>query len=40
MSGLGLDFGNKDVSFGINYNITASEHSASHGVFGTFCYEF
>ncbi len=38
--GLGLDFGNDNLNFGLNYNIQASEHSTSHGVFGTVRYEF
>lgn len=38
--GLGLDFGNDNLSLGVNYNIQASEHSTSHGVFGTVRYEF
>lgn len=38
--GLGLDFGNNNLSFGLNYNIQASEHTTSHGVFGTARYEF
>ncbi|MDY0260747.1 MAG: autotransporter domain-containing protein [Desulfovibrio sp.] len=38
--GLGLDFGNNNLSFGLNYNIQASEHATSHGVFGTARYEF
>ncbi len=38
--GLGLDFGNDNLSFGVNYNIQASEHSTAQGVFGTVRYEF
>jgi uncharacterized protein with beta-barrel porin domain len=38
--GLGLEFGNRNLSFGVNYNIQASEHTTGHGVFGTFRYEF
>jgi hypothetical protein len=38
--GSGLDFGNGDVSFGLNYNLMFSEHTTGHGVFGTFRYEF
>ncbi|MDR2745308.1 MAG: autotransporter outer membrane beta-barrel domain-containing protein, partial [Desulfovibrio sp.] len=40
MGGIGLDFGNQNVSFGLNYNIQLSEHATAHGVFGTFRYEF
>lgn len=38
--GLGFDMKKDNVSFGINYNIQASEHRTAHGVFGTFRYEF
>jgi hypothetical protein len=38
--GISLDFGNQDVSFGLNYNLMLSEHATGHGVFGTFRYEF
>ncbi|MDR3358431.1 MAG: autotransporter outer membrane beta-barrel domain-containing protein, partial [Desulfovibrio sp.] len=38
--GIGLDFGNGDVSFGLNYNLMFSEHTTGNGVFGTFRYEF
>ncbi|MEG1456283.1 MAG: hypothetical protein RSC66_12020, partial [Comamonas sp.] len=38
--GVGLDVKKDNISFGINYNIQASEHTTAHGVFGTFRYEF
>jgi outer membrane autotransporter protein len=40
MGGLGLEFGSRNVSSGLNYNIQLSEHTTAHGVFGTFRYEF
>ncbi len=38
--GIGLDFGNENMSFGVNYNLLASEHETGHMVFGTFRLEF
>lgn len=38
--GIGFDVRKDNVSFGLNYNIQASEHSTAHGVFGTVRYEF
>lgn len=38
--GIGFDVQNDNLSFGINYNIQASEHRTGHGVFGTVRYEF
>ncbi len=38
--GLGLDFGNDTITFGINYNLLASEHETSHMIFGTFRIDF
>lgn len=38
--GIGLEMKKDNVSFGVNYNIQASEHRTGHGVFGTFRYEF
>ena len=38
--GLGFDFGNENITFGINYNLLASEHETGHMVFGTFRYDF
>lgn len=38
--GIGLEMKKDNVSFGINYNIQASEHRTGHGVFGTLRYEF
>ena len=40
MGQAGLEFGNDNVSFGVNYNVQAGAHSTAHGVFGTFRYEF
>uniref|UniRef100_UPI0013ECEF08 hypothetical protein n=1 Tax=Desulfovibrio sp. ZJ369 TaxID=2709793 RepID=UPI0013ECEF08 len=40
MGQAGLEFGNDNVSFGVNYNLQTGVHSTSHGVFGTFRYEF
>ncbi len=40
MGQAGLEFGNDNVSLGVNYNVQAGAHSTSHGVFGTFRYEF
>ncbi len=40
MGQAGLEFGNDTVSFGVNYNLQTGVHSTSHGVFGTFRYEF
>lgn len=38
--GLGFDMKSDNLSFGLNYNIQASEHRTGHGVFGTVRYEF
>ena len=38
--GLGFEVGKDNLSFGLNYNIQASEHRTGHGVFGTLRYEF
>jgi hypothetical protein len=38
--GAGLEFGNRNVSFGLNYTIQASAHTTAHGVLGTLRYEF
>lgn len=38
--GIGLEMKKDNVSFGVNYNIQASEHRTGHGVFGTLRYEF
>ncbi|MDR1777419.1 MAG: autotransporter domain-containing protein [Desulfovibrio sp.] len=40
MGGVGLEFGNDTVSFGLNYNLIASEHNTNHALFGTFRVEF
>ncbi|WP_165174970.1 autotransporter domain-containing protein [Desulfovibrio sp. ZJ369] len=40
MGQAGLEFGNDNVSFGVNYNLQTGVNSTSHGVFGTFRYEF
>lgn len=40
MGQAGLEFGNDNVKLGVNYNLQAGAHSTSHGVFGTFRYEF
>ena len=40
MGQAGLEFGNDNVSFGVNYNLQAGARSTAHGVFGTFRYEF
>jgi hypothetical protein len=37
---LGLDFGNDNVKFGLNYGLQLSEHTAAHGLFGKIRYEF
>ncbi len=38
--GLGFNLGNDVITFGVNYNIQASEHEASHMISGTFRFEF
>lgn len=40
MGQAGLEFGNDQLSFGVNYQLQANEKSTAHGVFGTFRYEF
>ncbi len=37
---LGFDFGNENVTFGLDYTLTGSEHTTNHGVQATFRYEF
>jgi hypothetical protein len=38
--GVGLEMGNDTMSFGVNYTLQAGQHTTSHGVFGSFRYEF
>ena len=38
--GVGLELGNDTMSFGVNYTLQAGQHTTSHGVFGSFRYEF
>ena len=38
--GLGLEFGNDNMSVGVNYTLQAGQNSTGHGVFGMFRYEF
>ncbi len=38
--GLGVDIANENMSFGLNYNIQASEHTTGHMIFANFRYEF
>lgn len=40
MGQAGLEFGNDQASFGVNYQLQAGEKTTAHGVFGTFRYEF
>lgn len=37
---VGLEFGNDELSLGVNYNGQFGEETSAHGVFGTFRYEF
>lgn len=36
----GIEFGNENLSFGINYNGQFGAESSAHGIFGVFRYEF
>ena len=38
--GVGLEFGNENMSVGVNYTLQAGQNSTGHGVFGVFRYEF
>ena len=38
--GVGLELGNENMSFGVNYTLQAGQNSTGHGVFGNFRYEF
>ncbi len=38
--GVGLEFGNENMSIGVNYTLQAGQNSTGHGVFGMFRYEF
>ena len=38
--GVGLEFGNENMSVGVNYTLQAGQNSTGHGVFGMFRYEF
>ena len=38
--GVGLEMGNDNLSFGVNYTLQAGQHTTGHGVFGSFRYEF
>ena len=38
--GVGLEFGNDNMSVGVNYTLQAGQNSTGHGVFGMFRYEF
>ena len=38
--GVGLEFGNDNMSVGVNYTLQAGQNSTGHGVFGIFRYEF
>ena len=38
--GIGLEFGNENMSVGVNYTLQAGQNSTGHGVFGMFRYEF
>ena len=40
MGQAGLEFGNETTTLGVNYNIQLGAKSTTHGVFGTFRYEF
>ena len=38
--GVGIEFGNENMSVGVNYTLQAGQNSTGHGVFGMFRYEF
>ena len=38
--GVGVEFGNDNMSVGVNYTLQAGQNSTGHGVFGMFRYEF
>ena len=38
--GVGIEFGNDNMSVGVNYTLQAGQNSTGHGVFGMFRYEF
>ena len=38
--GVGVQLGNDNLSFGVNYTLQAGQHTTGHGVFGNFRYEF
>ncbi|MDM8216368.1 autotransporter domain-containing protein [Desulfovibrio piger] len=38
--GVGVEFGNDNMSVGVNYTLQTGQHSTGHGVFGMFRYEF
>ena len=38
--GVGLEMGNDNLSFGVNYTLQAGQHTTGHGGFGSFRYEF
>ena len=38
--GVGIEFGNENMSVGVNYTLQAGQKSTGHGVFGMFRYEF
>lgn len=38
--GVGIQMGNDNLSFGVNYTLQAGQHTTGHGVFGSFRYEF
>ena len=37
---VGLEVGNEDVKLGVNYSLQMGEKTTTHGLFGTFRYEF
>lgn len=38
--GVGVQMGNDNLSFGVNYTLQAGQNTTGHGVFGSFRYEF
>lgn len=38
--GVGIQLGNDNLSFGVNYTLQAGQNTTGHGVFGNFRYEF
>lgn len=38
--GVGVQLGNDNLSFGVNYTLQAGQNTTGHGVFGNFRYEF